>query len=277
MLASEMIRKMARGYSDQQVWKQSNRLLSGTGWWANGFNDFYERVVFFEETPEGLADPDDVVTDTRDLEIWAWAQATGPQVWPVMLRPLGEGYVEVMFTDGQDLKIWANARYVSAILKRDPHVDWHFTPADGGMLKASNGEVVALLMPLIKDDVDRVTLEYSEWSISNFDLVAPRYLAIARQIDDLLPRGKKGQDWQEVAINGQTVQAMRRTTPGLRWTEGRIISRTKKYYENVQVYDKAKMQCTKSTKKKVEICIRQNGQQAEIDLYDGHTKLGISE
>jgi len=274
MIASEMIRKMAKAYTDYQIYTQSQKLTSGTGWWGNGF------MAFFEDVPEGLADLDDVVSDGDDLKLWEWVQATGPQVWPVMLKSIGDAshWIEVMFTDGQDVKIWANARYVSAILKRDPHVDWHYTNACDGQLKASNGKVIALLMPIAKDDVDRVALEYSEWSISNFDLVAPRYLKIAHQVDALLPRGKKGQVWQDVQVNGQTVQAMRKTTPGLTWTEGIA----KKHDAGLGNGTMTKNFCPcrnterRHTKKKIEICIRQNGRQAEIDLYDGYTRLGMS-
>lgn len=277
MLASEMIRKMARSYTDQQVYRQSDKAIYGSGWWSNGF------MVLFEDLPEVFGPEIDNIaesSDADDLKTWGWAQATGPQVWPVMLKPIYDSnWVEVMFTDGQDLKIWANAHYISAILKRDACVDWHSTSE--GQLKASNGKPVAILMPMVHHDKDYDKIDHmhsSEWAISNFDLVASRYLKIARQVDALLPKGKKGQDWQEIILNGKTVQAMRHITPGLTWMEGVVKRHDTGMGDGTMTenFCPCRNVRRRHTKKKIEICIRSNGNLAEIDLYDGYTRLGVS-
>jgi len=289
-----MIRKMAKAYTDKQIRDKDPFVKVGTGWWSNGF------LALFEDTPASLADEGKEVPESQDLKVWEWTQAESCQVWPVVLRS-GDGTREIEIDHetrayaasgcaivqfvGDDTEIWADAHYISSILKRDKTVEWYVN-TEGQIVARSltsrssvppgtrgydtrYGDTIALLMPLKPQEGNSFT---PDWQIANHDLNAPKSLALARKVDALLPRGKKGADWQAVTVNGRAIEAKRQVNPGLTWKEGKVGRAHSTGLSNgVSLLPQL---VNKRTRKQTVICIRQGGRWAEIDLYDGHTRLG---
>lgn len=207
MLTTRQIKKMAKPYSNSQMTNSHQKVRYSAGWWSNGF------IAFHEPKPEKVSALEIEVSEEIPAEVASWETGATIQVWPVELR--GNVNVEtkyksptdqvVKFSDGNGTVQWYDARYISAILRRAPDVEFYINPGSN-FLAARNGKPVACLAPR-HSSVSRIPFD---WSLSNDSLASATFLSLARCVIAQKPKGTGRKVYSAIALNGETVKA--RTT-----------------------------------------------------------------
>lgn len=180
-------------------------------------------VIFFEEPrPKSLGGFEPSKLRANNLEsIQDWCARPGIQVWPVEIGPLyGSGpgsMILLRFVDSAGHSHWFDARYVSAILKRDGDPDWYYnegrlmakdsTPVtvatDGAEITLPKGDPIAILMEWAwgKDAAAAID-HYREWDpnwrLANECIRSWHTLRWAQRLDRALPKGKRGYEYTQL-------------------------------------------------------------------------------
>jgi len=115
MLNPRQIKKMARPYTDKQIYRQVGRLKVGTDFWANG------EIAFYEDLPAKFDRERDYIVDATEADaayLSDICQKAIVPVYPVELKGTVYGNIYLRFSDGNGGSWWANAHYVATGLKK---------------------------------------------------------------------------------------------------------------------------------------------------------------
>jgi len=225
MLVHKQIKTLAKPYTDQSMIKLADRFALGpesAPMWSNS------SVIFFEPGPKSSGDLDPSELQANNLElIQDWCENPGVQVWPVEIGPLYNEYtgtiassmILLRFVDTAGNSHWFDARYVSAILKRDSDPDWFFnsgrliakdsTPvtirADDAEVTLPKGDPIAILMEWAwgKDAaaaIDNYRDWDPDWRLANDCTESWHTLRWAQRLNRVLPKGKRGYEYTQ--LNG---------------------------------------------------------------------------
>lgn len=151
----KQIRKLGGGaYTDKQLVTKApacfrdEEIAIGEGFWSNG------ALILFEEAPAN-ANERHTTTDERARReelVNRWQQSANIPVYPVEIREDARQACgrSLKFSDGNGTTVWADPRYVNAILKRAgkkaSDVSWFAEPTPTmPFLKAQNGRVLGIL------------------------------------------------------------------------------------------------------------------------------------
>jgi len=219
MLVHKQIKTLAKPYTDRAMIKLVDRFALGpesAPMWSN------LNVIFFEPGPKSSGDLDPSELQDNNLEdIQEWCENPGVQVWPVEIGPrYGDaGLVVLRFADATGHSHWFDARYVSAILKRDSDPDWFF---NSGRLIAKDSTQVTVKagdaeVTLPKGDPIAILMEWTwgkdaaaaidnyrdwdpDWRLANDCTKAWHTLRWAQRLNRVLPKGKRGYEYTQ--LNG---------------------------------------------------------------------------
>jgi len=228
MLVHKQIKTLAKPYTDRAMIQQAVVLAIGPAsqpMWSN------KSIIFFEPRPKSCGDIEPSELQANNLDsIQEWCANPGVQVWPVEIGPLYDGFARdggdshsmilLRFVTATGSSHWFDARYVSAILKRDSDPDWYFnqgrlmakdstqvtiTSDDGAQVIAPKGDPIAILMEWAwgKDAaaaIDNYRNWDPDWRLANECTKSWHTLRWAQRLDRALPRGKQGS--QYTRLNG---------------------------------------------------------------------------
>jgi len=225
MLVHKQIKTLAKPYTDQAMIKLADRFALGpesTPMWSN------LNVIFFEPGPKSSGDLDPSELQDNNLEdIQEWCENPGVQAWPVEIGPLysdghdrnGSSMILLRFVTAAGHSHWFDAKYVSAILKRDSDPDWFFNQ---GRLMAKDSTQVTIRagdteVTLPKGDPIAILMEWAwgkdaaaavdnyrdwdpDWRLTNNCTKAWHTLRWAQRLNRVLPKGKRGSQFTQ--LNG---------------------------------------------------------------------------
>lgn len=223
MLVHKQIKILAKPYTDRAMIEMAGRCALGpasTPMWSN------ITAIFFEPGPKSPpSDFEPSELQPNNLEsIQEWCENPGVQVWPVEIGPLYDGFARdggdshsmilLRFVDATGCSHWFDARYVSAILKRDGDPDWYYnqgrlmakdsTPvtiaAGGTEVTIPRGDPIAILSewnwgPNAAAAIDRYREWDPDWRLSNECTKSWHTLRWAQRLDRVLPKGKRGNEF----------------------------------------------------------------------------------
>lgn len=192
MLRYDQVKKLARGYTDRQITRDCEVVLT-PDWWSNRL------VLFFESTPGHLSSDETVRADRAALgQVQSWVNSPyQTQVHPVELRPLGD-MVLLRFVSPSGDDHWVDARYASAVYKRCAQSTWWYTEDENRfvILDELTEDPVAILMEFVMEEPNWE----SDWSLHSESLDMGTLLW-ARALSAGLPRGRAGRRWCDVEGN----------------------------------------------------------------------------
>ena len=192
MLRYDQVKKLARGYTDRQITRDREIVLT-PDWWSNRL------VLFFEPGPEHLSSDEIVRADRAALgQVQSWVNSPyRSQVHPVELRPLGD-MVLLRFVSPSGGDHWVDARYASAVYKRCTQATWWYTEDENRfvILDELTGDPVAILMEFTMEAPNWE----ADWSLRSESLDMGTLLW-ARALSAGLPRGRAGRRWCDVEGN----------------------------------------------------------------------------
>ena len=172
MLTKKQIKIMAKPYTNKRIISMGTNMVTcnKNRWWGNGYIIFFEDSPAMKEYPKNW-DTEDCVDATEDMKdtvdnLIATAEMA---VYPVEIRlDHSDEYSRfkpltmLRFTDGRELNLWANARYVTTIQKRyKRELTW--TAAGSSVLVAHADKPIAVLMCMCPDVWDEVP----DWYLKN--------------------------------------------------------------------------------------------------------------
>ena len=209
MLVHKQIKTLAKPYTDRAMIQQTDRLALGPAskpMWSN------LNVIFFEpgpKSPPNDFEPSDL-QDNNLKNIQEWCADPGVQVWPVEIGPLysdghdsnGSTMILLRFVDKAGHSHWFDARYVSAVLKRDNDPDWYYN--ERRLLAKSENPIAILMEWSWGKDAAAAIDNYREWDpdwrLANECVESWHTLRWAQRLDQALPKGKRGYEFTQ--LNG---------------------------------------------------------------------------
>lgn len=154
-LTVKQIKKLGGGpYTDKQLVTKAparfrnEEVAIGDGFWSNG------ALVLFEDAPANANERKTKADERERMEelVNLWQRLANIPVYPVEIRQDEKQAcgVALKFSNGDGATVWADPRYVAAILKRAgkkaEDVSWFADPAPPmPVLKAQNGRVLGIL------------------------------------------------------------------------------------------------------------------------------------